>query len=341
MKTILFLGSFLVAAALAPVMRACAFRLGIVDRPDGARKKHAAVTPLLGGWALVLAIVLVVGVVLWRSDLLTMGAVTARHYLGIGIGLLILMVGGTLDDRLNLSPRVQILFPIAAALAALAGGLEVEKVTNPLGGFFLPGLWSPLLVFLWLLVTMETTKLLDGLDGLATSVGAVGSLMILLLASSAAFFQPDIAAASTIVLGALLGFLVWNSHPARLFLGEGGSLAIGYLLGVLAILGGSKIATLLLVMAVPLLDVVWVIANRLRSGRRVFSGDRTHLHHRLTDLGLSQTQIVLLYTVLAFACGSLTLVLSSFAKLIALIFLAVLILGGAYLLLAFEKSPRR
>ena len=340
MKTILFFAAFLIAAALSPILQAIALRVGLVDKPDGKRKKHDRPTPLLGGWAVVLAIALVAGVVLLRSDLLTAGAVTVRHYLGLGVGLLIVMIGGTLDDRYNFPARVQILFPVVAALVAVFSGLEVIKMTNPLGGYFLPGSWSSLLVFLWLLIMMETTKLLDGLDGLATSVGAIGSLMVLLLASSVAFFQPDIVSASAIVLGALLGFLVWNIHPARLFLGEGGSLAIGYLLGALAVLGGSKIATLLLVMGIPLLDVVWVVVNRLRQGRGAFSGDRTHLHHRLADAGLSQNQIVFFYTALAFGFGSLTLVLSSFAKLLALLLLGLVMFTGAFFLLSLERKKR-
>ncbi|MBI2476780.1 undecaprenyl/decaprenyl-phosphate alpha-N-acetylglucosaminyl 1-phosphate transferase [Candidatus Uhrbacteria bacterium] len=187
---------------------------------------------------------------------------------------------------------------------------------------------------------MFTTKLLDGLDGLVTSVGSVGTLMIVLLASSAMFFQPDVAVFASIILGALLGFIVWNLYPATIFLGESGALLIGFFLGVLAIISGGKIATLLLVMGVPLLDVVWVIGRRLVSRVPVTRGDRAHLHYRLFDMGWSQNHVVALYTCVAVSFGILTLVLSSFAKLIALAILTILMCAGV-LMITLKQRKRR
>ena len=277
-------------------------------------------------------------VLIYRGGLLTSGAVTPAHYLGLFAGALILLIGGYIDDRHKIPPAWQFVFPILAALFAISGGLEVRKITNPFGGYVFPGAFSDILVFLWLIGMMYTTKLLDGLDGLATSVGSVGVLMVLLLAGSVAFFQPDMAYFSAILLGAFLGFLVWNLHPAKVFLGEGGSLLIGYILGALAVIAGSKIATLLLVMGVPILDVLWVMVRRIRKRQGLFKGDRKHLHHRLYDAGFSENQVVLLYTALALVFGLLTLVLSSFAKLLALILLALVVLIGAFVLLQTEKK---
>lgn len=337
MTWVLGVGSAIVCALMTPLLAAMATRFGVVDKPTDRRKVHTRPVPLLGGVAIFLTLAAMVALVLTRSPLLTSGEVTWRHYVGLGIGALVLMIGGWLDDKYRLKPMQQVIFPVVAALIAIAGGLGVEKVTNPLGGALWLGSWvSDVMVFVWLMVVMYTTKLLDGLDGLATSVGSVGALMILLLAGTAAYFQPDVQVLAAIILGAFIGFLIWNVHPAQIFLGEGGALLIGFLLASLAVISGGKIATLLLVMGVPMLDVVWVVARRVWTRKSISKGDRNHLHHRLYDLGLTQRQVVLLYTIVALAFGALTLVLPSFAKLVALGILGILMAAAAALLLMIE-----
>lgn len=339
-------GAFLLSVALSPVAARLAVRWRIVDEPREGRKVHKKPTPLLGGVAIFLSMALVTALVLLRSDALTQGEVTPLHYLGLFGGALILVIGGIIDDRYHIKPAYQFIAPVLAILVAIWGGLGIEKITNPFGGTFLLSSeafdwFSHVLVFLWMLGMIFTTKLLDGLDGLATGVGSVGVLMVLLLSASAVFFQPDMVLFSSVILGALLGFFVWNRHPAAQFLGESGSLLIGFILGALAILSGGKIATLLLVMGVPILDVLWVMARRILSGRGVERADRKHLHHRLFDLGLSQNQVVAVYVCVAFGFGVLTLVLSSFAKLIALCLLALVMLVGAFLLVFLDKKRAR
>ncbi|OGL71235.1 hypothetical protein A3C17_03740 [Candidatus Uhrbacteria bacterium RIFCSPHIGHO2_02_FULL_53_13] len=340
------IGAFALSLVLSPVIAHVAVRFRMVDEPKESRKVHKKPTPLLGGVAIFISIFLITLTVLWRTDALTIGEVTLLHYAGLFGGALILVIGGILDDRFHLKPAYQFIAPVLAIMVAIVGGLGIEKVTNPFGGvlfleaqtFWLFDWPGDVLVFLWMLGMIFTTKLLDGLDGLATGVGSVGVSMVLLLSASAAFFQPDMVLFSSIILGALLGFLFWNRYPAAQFLGESGSLFIGFILGALAILSGGKIATLLLVMGVPILDVVWVMARRLLTGERVQSADRKHIHHRLFDVGLSQNQVVTLYVCVALAFGALTLVLSSFAKLVALGVLAILMFSGVTLLLMTKKT---
>jgi UDP-GlcNAc:undecaprenyl-phosphate/decaprenyl-phosphate GlcNAc-1-phosphate transferase len=193
------------------------------------------------------------------------------------------------------------------------------------------------------MVVMYTTKFLDGLDGLATSVTSIGSLMVLLLALTVAYFQPDVALLAAIILGAQLGFLFWNFHPASIFLGEGGSTLVGFFVGMLAVISGGKLATALLVLGIPLLDVIWIILRRFRVGgiKQIFIGDRKHLHHRLLDRGWSQTQIVLLYVFISGVFGASTLFLQSKEKAIALIFLAGLMLVAAAFFVKKEKREKR
>jgi UDP-GlcNAc:undecaprenyl-phosphate GlcNAc-1-phosphate transferase len=285
--------------------------------------------------AIYTSVVVVTLGVLFLTSLLTSGEITFFHYTGILLGGLWLMIGGLLDDRYRLPPYLSIAAPALAAITAIICGVEVDKLTNPFGGIIILAPWqSDILVFVWLMGVMYTTKFLDGLDGLATSVSSVGAFMILLLALTAAYYQPDVALFATIILGALLGFLFWNYHPASIFLGEGGSTLVGFLLGILAVISGGKLATALLVLGIPVMDVAWVIVRRGRHGgwRAIWKGDRKHLHHRLLDMGWGQRRVMLFYVCVSTALGLLALLLQSGEKLVALVVLSVLMaLGASYL----------
>lgn len=319
--------AFILSFFLTLFIKMVAINFGVVDKPLVERKVHTRPVALLGGVSIYVAIVAVVIGVLVMSDSLTSGEVARGQYFGVLLGGLALMIGGFLDDKFNLPPRVTIIAPLVAAAFAISWGIEIDKLTNPLGGFFYLESWqSDLLVFVWLTVVMYTTKFLDGLDGLATSVSGVGALMIMLLALTAAYYQPDVALFASVTLGAFCGFLFWNVHPASIFLGEGGSLLVGYMLGVLSVISGGKVATALLVLGIPLLDVFWVVMRRARQGgvRRVVVGDKMHLHHRLLALGWGQTRIVALYVAVASAFGLSALFLQSREKLVALLVLSLI-----------------
>jgi predicted adenine nucleotide alpha hydrolase (AANH) superfamily ATPase len=175
---------------------------------------------------------------------------------------------------------------------------------------------------------MYTTKLLDGVDGLVTGISAIGALIIFLFTSTTRYYQPDLAFASLVLAGACLGFLIFNFNPAKIFLGEGGSLFLGYALGVLAIISGGKIAIALLVMGIPILDVAWTILRRLAKGKNPFrAADRQHLHHRLLDSGLSPKLTVLVFYAFAAVFGLSGLFLQSRGKLWALSAMLAFMLG--------------
>ncbi|MBI4714060.1 undecaprenyl/decaprenyl-phosphate alpha-N-acetylglucosaminyl 1-phosphate transferase [Candidatus Uhrbacteria bacterium] len=296
-----------------------AFRKAFIDRPSQARKIHTRTTARLGGLAIYIAFAVVLIVLLLTSSQLTDGKITSFHYIGLLIGGLILMVGGALDDRFDLPPRLSFISPVLAVLILIGSGIEVEKLTNPFGGIiYLTSFQSDILVFVWMMIVMYTTKFLDGLDGLATSVSTIGAFMVMLLSLTAAYFQPDVALLSAVSIGAFLGFLFWNFHPASIFLGEGGSTFVGFILGTLAVISGGKLATALLVLGIPIFDVIWVVARRCKTGgiRNIFHGDRKHLHHRLLDLGLGQKRVVFIYIFIASAFGVSTLFLQSRQKLV-------------------------
>lgn len=323
----------MLSSALAWLVMKLALKLGIVDRPDGGRKAHGRPVPLLGGLAVFFAFFIVLYFV---QEKLLAGNLLPRHWLGFFAGACFLMVGGFLDDKYNLKPAAQFIWPVLAIASVIAGGVEIEKITNPLGGFIYLGWLSAALIALWLLGMMYTTKLLDGLDGLVSGMTAIGSFIIFLFTMSEKYYQPDVGLAALILAAAAAGFLIFNWHPAKIFLGEGGSLFLGFALGVLAIISGGKIAIALLVMGIPILDVAWTILRRLVAGKNPFKfADRKHLHFRLLDFGLSVKQAVFLYYGFAAVFGLAALILQSRGKLLALALIlavmALVILFFAYL----------
>lgn len=334
--------AFGISFILTVLIKRFAHELGVVDHPELARKIHEKPKALLGGAAIFISVCVVVAGVLLSGDALTAGEITSRHFVGVFFGGLILMVGGYADDRWKLPPHSSIVAPLLAAGLAVAFGIEIEKLTNPFGGVIeLSTIQSGILVFTWLMIVMYTTKFLDGLDGLATSVTASGILMIVLLATTVAYAQPDVALLGSISLGALLGFLFWNVHPASIFLGEGGSVFVGYLLGTLAVISGGKLAIALLVLGIPMFDAAWVVMRRYRMGglKQVVVGDRKHLHHRLLDRHWGQHRIVAFYVCVALSFGTSALFLQSREKLVALVLLILLLCIGAYVVV--KKAPEQ
>ena len=337
-----FLGALFFSFAGSRLVMALARHFDVVDRPaSDSRKIHQKPTPLLGGLAIYSSVVAFTILLILLNPAMTSGEIGIRQYAGFLLGGLILMLGGYLDDRYQLPPRSAILAPLLASAAAVAFGIEISKLTNPFGGVIELASWqSGILVFAWLLIMTYTTKFLDGLDGLATGVSSVGALMILLLSLTAAYFQPDVAHLSVVILGALLGFLAWNFHPASIFLGEGGSTFVGYAVGVLAVISGGKLAIALLVLGIPLLDAAWVILRRFAKNgiRATTRHDRRHLHHRLLDIGWSQPRIVFAYVFLATLFGLAGLFLQSRDKLLALGILAVFMAISAAVLVFRSKN---
>jgi UDP-GlcNAc:undecaprenyl-phosphate GlcNAc-1-phosphate transferase len=332
-----FIFTFILSLALTPLAIKLAVKLDVIDRPasergDGdktaGRKIHTKATPLLGGLAIFLSFFVVLFL---NLDKVLAGNLELKHWLGVLIGSILLMIGGFLDDKYSLKPSHQVIWPVLAILAVVIGGVGINKITNPFGGIInFNNLWflPYVLTFLWLLGMTYTTKLLDGIDGLVTGISAIGGLIIFLFTLTTKYYQPDIAFASLIFSGACLGFLIFNFHPAKIFLGDGGSLLLGFLLGVLAIISGGKIAIALLVLGIPIMDAAWVIARRLLNKKSPFqSSDKLHLHHRLLALGIGQTKTVLIYYILALSFGLVALFLQSKGKVFALIVLVLVMLG--------------
>ena len=295
------------------IVRHVAPRFGLVDKPGG-RKAHLAPTPLGGGVGLWLTVMLVlagVGLIAWLLPGILpeqlapyiRGAWLRSNRLLLLLALSsIIMVLGLLDDRFTLSWKIRIIVQFGlAALFVFAGEQATIFQSNR-------GL-TALVTILWIVGLTNSFNFLDNMDGLAASVGLIASLLF--IGAQVAVGSLFVPAVLLVLSGALLGFLVHNRPPARLFMGDAGSNFLGFLLGTLTVEGTftregfSPIAVLapLLVMAVPLYDTISVILIRIREGRSPFQADRCHLSHRLVDRGLTRPMAVLTIDLITLAAG--------------------------------------
>ena len=271
-----------------PPVRSLALRLGAVDRPGGRRVNRSPV-PRMGGLAISLGFLAVIPAL----------CPPERPVFGLLGGALLIVLMGALDDLFDLRPAVKLLAQLAAAAVAVRGGVVLGAVSSLSGeGIALPHPLAAALTMLWIVACTNAVNLIDGLDGLAVGVSAIGSLSMLLVALAVS--APAVAVLLAALNGACLGFLPYNRSPARIFMGDAGSQFLGFVLGAASVMGLLKFHTIvsffvpLLALFVPLADTAFAVIRRLVRGQSPFHADRGHIHHRLLDLGLSQKQAVAL-----------------------------------------------
>lgn len=346
-----FVSALLIIQPLVWLVIKLASHYKILDWPDSNRKLHQRPVPLWGGLAVGVGFIFCLLLFLKFGFLLD-GRLNLNHIVALIIASFLLILGGILDDKYHLTPGKQFIWPLLAVLVILFSGIQVHFITNPLGGILHLDLWlinfsgfifSPLALFLsffWLLGMIYTTKFLDGLDGLVSGMTFLGAIFIFFVSLSWDIPYSGTSVLALIVAGLMFGFLFWNFFPAKIFLGEAGSTLAGLWLGVLAIISGGKIATALLVMGLPILDVAWVIARRtFWEKTSPTTADRKHLHFRLLDVGFSHPQAVLFLYLLATLFGSVALFQNSKGKLILfLVLLTVMVIIGSILVLAYKKK---
>jgi len=344
---VFFAGVAVLSFFVTKIVRAIANRFGVQDFPDKERKIHVSPKPKLGGLAIYFSFIF------GLAALAIFGGtaeIAPWQIAGLALGGLVLIIGGILDDKFDLPAAKQIIFPIVAAAIVVISGTHISYVTNPLGGkiildqfkFFSLPVFGSLLVFAWILGMTYTTKFLDGMDGLVSGISGIAGLVIFGLSLAPQVSQTTTAFLAIIFAGAVLGFLPMNFYPAKIFLGEGGSTFTGFMIGVLAVISGGKIATALLVLGIPILDVAWVIVRRLWFGSSPFVGDRKHLHFRLLDIGLSQRQAVIFLYCLSALFGGVAVFLQSMGKLVALGILSAVMLAVAItVVVLYRKKNQR
>jgi len=336
---VVFITAFGLAALTTPVAIRLGQRWGLVDRPGG-RRTHLGDIPRIGGLGLFAGFfVTALGLFL----LVPLPVDNQRLPLfGVLLGTLFTFLFGLADDKFQFTARPQLIAQIVAALIAVATTVFIEQVTLPIIGLvdFKAVRWliTYPLTIVWIILMMNTVNLLDGLDGLATGVGGIAALLFAF--HSYQLGQTEIALYALALAGACAGFLLFNFNPARIFLGSAGAMVLGFALATLSILAPARVATALLVMALPIIDAVFQFFDRLRRGHSPGQGDRGHLHYRLFDLGFSQRQIVLGYWLFCTIFGMLALLISSrIYKVVALGFTGVLVLVVLVILSRRQPPP--
>lgn len=323
---IIIAGAAILSAVFTFFAGKIAAHFKIVDQPD-ERKIHKQPIPLMGGAAIFLAFNIIVAILLLLGEL-NFENFRLKNLLGIVVAGLFLIVGGILDDKFNLKPAVQIVFPILAVVSVIAGGIGIDWISNPfsagllyLDKYVMPVFWAggvlykvtlfaDIFTLVWLLGMTYSTKLLDGLDGLVAGISFIASIFIFFTSLIKDIPQYDTALIALVFGAACLGFLFFNFHPAKIFLGEGGSTFCGFMLGVLAIVSGSKIAVTVMLMAVPLLDLIRTVVRRLLAKKSPFkTSDKKHIHHLLLDFGFSHRSAVLLLYLVTMLLGAGALLL--------------------------------
>jgi UDP-GlcNAc:undecaprenyl-phosphate GlcNAc-1-phosphate transferase len=299
-----FLVAMAVAALLTPLAARFARRVGAVDRltDRGLARRE---TPLLGGLA-ILAGVLVAAAIwmpatisLARSPHAAPGSGGTVHTWAIILGACVIALVGAIDDARDLRPQWKLLGQIAAAVIAVEGGVQVSDVTLP----FIGGLQFPneggLLTVIGLVAVMNVVNFSDGVDGLAAGVCTIDGVAFSIIAFDLQGGGSAVGVLAAMTAGASLGFLFHNFHPASVFMGDSGSNLLGYLLGVTIALGALKtnavvaLVVPLVILAVPFLDTSFVVAKRLKYGRKPWTADANHFHHRMARIGFSQRKTVL------------------------------------------------
>ena len=332
---------------LSPFAIRLAQRFGAIDLPDASRRVHRQEVPRGGGVAVVASFVGVGIGALVINDMV--GAVPAVRSLPVEQlaalfgGAALAAALGFLDDRYQLRARWQLLIQLSVAGVAVAAGVNIGFIDNPfqfLGGPFDFGIIefgaevAIMVTVLWIVGMINSINFIDGLDGLSTGISLIAAVTLAIAALR--LDLPAVAMPCAVLAGALAGFLPWNFHRARVFIGTTGVYAVGYALAILSILGVGKVAVAMLVLGVPIIDTFWIIIRRLSSRRSPFTPDRGHFHHRLLDLGLTHRGAVLVIYGICGLLALLSLVLSGTGSLYA--FMGVVVGGGLVLYLMTRRA---
>jgi len=340
---IAFFGSLAASLALTPASILLATRFQVMDKPDG-RKVHKAPIPRWGGIAIMGAILVTIGALSTYSkhfgELLRftyrlktpaglMGILSLKAQIaGILLGASLVLGLGLIDDKKGVRTSAKLLTEIIAAYIAMTYGVRIAGISVPWGSHYITfPLWvTQIVTVLWLVGMSNAVNLIDGLDGLAAGVAGLvaGTFLIVALLqdqTNVILFAKQLKLASvlsTCVFGACMGFLFFNFYPARVFMGDGGALSLGFLLGCVAVTGTFKTtaaAAILIpfvVAALPVADMAFSIIRRFRKKADIFQPDRGHIHHRLLDRGWTQREIVLLMYVITLLLSIASMLLTVF-----------------------------
>ncbi|MCL2084864.1 MAG: undecaprenyl/decaprenyl-phosphate alpha-N-acetylglucosaminyl 1-phosphate transferase [Oscillospiraceae bacterium] len=333
----------IVSFGASPLVKRFARMVGAVDVPGDERRVHKKPITRLGGLAIFLGFL---AAVLIFNDL-------GPQIRGVMIGAIIIVMLGVLDDIAHLKAWIKLIGQITAALVPAMAGVVIQTLSDPRFFFrdgappyFELGAWSVPVTVVWIVLITNSVNLIDGLDGLAVGVSSIASLSMLIIA--VALMIPDVAILMAALAGACVGFMPYNLNPAKMFMGDTGALFLGYILATSSILGLFKFYALIsfavpfLVLALPIFDTAAAIVRRLSKGRNPMSPDRSHVHHRLMDMGFTQKQAVAILYAMSAVLGMTAVMLTTAGEIKAIILLvAALIALGVGLRVSMPPGSSR
>lgn len=271
----------------------------------------------VGGIAMILGFNLAI---LLNKDL-----VITPELFGFMVASIVLLLVGVWDDVQELFWKTQLFFQMAAAFFVFIVGVRIYYITNPLTGGVInldmggTVLISLALVIFWIVFVINAINWIDGVDGLSGGISLISIGTIFFLSFKPEVNQPPVAIISSILFGVILGFLVFNFNPARVLAGTSGAMFLGLSLAILAIFSGTKIATAILVLVIPIIDFIWVVGERVSHKQSIFRPDNNHLHHKLLEIGWSQKKIAIYYYTVTSIIALIALNTRTIGKSITLI----------------------
>ncbi|MEO4054160.1 MraY family glycosyltransferase [Solibacillus sp. CAU 1738] len=314
--------AFLASIILTPLVKRLAFRIGAVDAPN-YRKVHARIMPRLGGLAIFGAFI--IGFIFLK---LTTGF-ESKYAFAILIAATIIVITGVIDDMREISAKAKMLGQlVAACIVVFVGGIQIEFINLPFEGTLSFGWLGIPITIIWIVGITNAINLIDGLDGLAAGVSTIA--LITIAAMAMIIGNGFVIAMASILAAATIGFLFFNFHPAKIFMGDTGALFLGFMISVFSLLGFKNITVIALIipvimLGVPISDTFFAIVRRLRMKKKWSDPDKSHLHHRLLDLGFSHRQTVLIIYGIAMIFGLMAIIFSM-AKVWGAILLVTVIL---------------
>jgi UDP-GlcNAc:undecaprenyl-phosphate GlcNAc-1-phosphate transferase len=360
----IFLTAFILTAIITPFVIKFAKKSGMVDDPS--KREHPAHTqmriiPRAGGLAIFLGIT-ITSLIFLPLD---------KYLIGIFLGISILLLTGILDDKIkNFSPYIRLALLFLAAGMAVGAGIGVSFITNPLSLIpnlppeisvsiirldnivFTVNFWgihnilliADILAFLWIVTLTQIINWSKGVDGQMPGITLVAAIVLGLLSlkfySQGDINQLEVAKLAFITAGVSLGFLIFNWYPSKILPGFSGSTILAFMLATLAILSGAKIATAILVLAIPTIDFFYTFIRRVVSGKSPVWGDRGHLHHKLLDIGWSHPKITLFYMLVSVILGAVALTADPSGKIFITLIVIVLVIGLILWLNSFGDLSR-
>ncbi len=353
-----FLLTLLISAGATKLTIKWALKYGFVDNPGRAHSSiiHDHPIPRAGGIPVYFASLL--AVLLFFGQFINGYEASIKHLVGIFLAGLGIVVMGTLDDKYDLSPKSRLIVMFLLSLVVVGFGVGITYITNPLAGgilrldtlvytFKFAGSMHSIIVFadilavLWIVSLMNVVNWSSGLDGQNAGIAMIA--LAILGFSALRFNQTSepTALLAFITSGAYAGFLIFSAYPQKIMPGFGGSTFSGFMIAVLAILSGAKLATALIVLAIPILDAVWVVIRRIINKQNPMKNTRTHLHHYLLDVGWSKRRIAFFYWLICAVLGILVLQINSQTKLFVFLVLLLLFFAGVLWLQRLLRSSKR